>query len=49
MEPWTPLPEHHGLTWRVANVVLFGFVLVAALAVIVGVMYGVWALASQGS
>lgn len=39
--------NEHGLMWRVANVALFVLALVAALAVMVGVMYGLWAVASQ--
>lgn len=38
---WRPTlgGEGHGLAWRVANVALFLLVVVAALVVIVGVMY----------
>jgi len=40
-------PNGHGLMWRVANVALFVLALVAALGVILGVMYGIWGLASE--
>jgi hypothetical protein len=42
-------PNVHSPAWRVANVALFVLALIAALAVIVGVLYGIWAIASQGS
>ena len=41
-------PNVHSPAWRVANVALFVLALIAALAVIVGVLYGIWAIASQG-
>ena len=41
--------EGHGLAWQVANIALFVLALVAALAVIFGVMIGIWLLASRGS
>jgi hypothetical protein len=41
--------EGHGLAWQVANMALFALALVAALAVIFGVMVGIWVLAGHGS
>ena len=41
--------EGHGLAWQVANIALFVLALVAALAVIFGVMIGIWVLADHGA
>ena len=44
----TPPVQRHGVAWRVANVALFILAMAAALAVIFGVMVGMWLLASHG-
>jgi hypothetical protein len=42
-------PNEHGLMWRLANVALFVFALVAAVAVMLAVFYAIGFMASEGS